>query len=220
MSAWETVSSTYVEAASLALPLHRVVVFAAGFFGSLSVASETHLSVLETVLRIELSSLTSLNSGPLALASIGNVFFGFGLVFLAWALSRGLLWAVFTMGAKATNLWSKVDEANKKYDDRRFIEAAERQASVSLIEASLQETRARVRACNAFAEIFCGLGVGCSIGYLWGNVLDLLVGFCSFAIALTLHVVAVRIFLAEYFGPALLKAQLQGRRPPTPLSGS
>ena len=218
MSAWEAVSSTYVEAATAALPLQRIVVFAVGFIGSLAVASQTHVSVLETAAKIELSKLTSLTAGPLAFASIGNVLIGLGLVVLAWALSRGLLWSVFALGAKSTDLWSRVNAAKQSKSDQPFMEPAERQATVALLDASLLETRARLRVMSAFAEMLCGLFAGCSISFVWGNALDLAMGLCFFVAALGLHTAAVRLFLAEYFGPALLRAQLQGRRPPTPLS--
>lgn len=218
MSAWEAVSSTYVEAATAALPLQRIVVFAVGFIGSLAVTTQTHLSVLETVAKLELSKLTSLSTGPLAQASIGNVLIGFGLVALAWALSRSLLWTVFTLGAKSTDLWSRVDAVKLPKADQPFMEPAERQAAVALLDSSLLETRGRLRAMSAFAELLCGLSVGCSIGFVWGNALDLVSGLCLFAAALGLHTAAVRLFLSEYFGPALLRAQLQGRRAPTPLN--
>ena len=218
MSAWEAVSSTYVAAATAALPLQRIVVFVVGFVGSLAVTSQTHLSVLETIAKIELSKLTSLTTGPLALASIGNVLIGLGLVVVAWALSRSLLWAVFALGAKSTDLWSRVSAAKSGKSDQPFMEPSERLAAVALLDASLLETRARLRAMSAFAELLCGLFAGCSIGFFWGNALDLAVGLCFFAAAFGLHIAAVRLFLAEYFGPALLRAQLQGRRHPTPLN--
>jgi hypothetical protein len=120
MSAWEAVSSTYVEAATAALPLQRIVVFAVGFVGSLAVTTQTHLSVLETVAKLELSKLTSLSSGPLAQASIGNVLIGFGLVVLAWALSRSLLWTVFTLSTVRLNESCRVESQALARPNGRF----------------------------------------------------------------------------------------------------
>ena len=96
--------------------------------------------------------------------------------------------------------------------------ATDRQAAIEVIDASLEQPRGRLRALNAFAELFCGLGIGLVLAAYWGNALDLLSGLGMLGLGLTLVTIAVRLFLSEYFGPAMVMARIQGRPQPTPLN--
>ena len=72
-----------------------------------------------------------------------------------------------------------------------------------------------MRSLGSAAEMAGGLGVAGLIAAHWGNVLDGALGVVLVLVALGLQVSAVRVFLADYFGPALYKARLQGKKPPT-----
>lgn len=215
MSIWESVGSSYLEAAKIAFPLHRLVVFAAGFVGSVAVGTQTHPSVAETIARLKLVDLASIR-GPLANSALLNIILGIGLVILGWAFSRASLIAVFNLAARGTRLQDRVKRPLGPRDPLRDT-ASDRQAAVSLIESSLEEPRVRLRALNAFAEMLFGLGSGALIAWLWGNWLDLSIGLLSLLIAVVLDFISVHLFIAEYYGLAFFRAQLQGRKPPDPL---
>ncbi len=216
MSVWDSISTTYVEAATSALPLHRAVVFATGLGGSLAVRQQTHLSIFETVARIPLSELASLSAGPLGNAVFADVLFGIALVTSGWLFSRLVLWVVFTLAARSTNLWERASAAQTPIDPQQSL--ADRQAALDLIDKSLSEPRARLRARGAAAELLGGVGIGCLVGAYWGNVLDGLLGAVWLLVSIGLQVSSVRLFLADYLGPAMVKAQLQGRKPSGPSS--
>lgn len=216
MSAWESVSTTYLEAATAALPLQRLVVFGAGFLGALSVGVQTNSSILQAIAKLEFSKLASVGEGPLAHATIGDALSGVALVTIGWILSRGFLWLVFEFAARSTDLRRRVVADQRHETEMRSLQVGDRQAVVALLESSLQETRGRLRVFGAFAELLFGLSAGSAIAFIRGNIIDLLIGLAFFIVALMLHVIAVRIFLAEYFGAALLKSKIQGRKPPTP----
>lgn len=218
MPAWDSIGTTYIEAATSALPLHRAVVFAAGLGGSLAVRQQTHLSIFETVARLPLSELASLSTGPLSKAVFADLLLGVALVTGGWLLSRLVLRAVFALAAKSTNLWdrARASAAQTPIDPRQSL--ADRQAALELIDKSLDEPRSRLRSRGAAAELIGGLGLGCLVAAHWGNVLDGLLGVVFVTVAVGLQFSSVQLFLADYLGPAMLKAQLQGRKPPSPTS--
>lgn len=210
MSIWDSVGTTYVEAATTALPLHRVIVFGIGFIGSLAIKNQTHLSILETVASLPLNDLTSFSIGPFREAIFADVLVGIFLAASGWFVSRVLLRIIFGLAARSTNLWKRVTESELPIGRSQSL--AERLQLVELIDSSLIETRAHLRSLSAGSELLCALVVGCLLASHWGNVLDVLGGVVSLATALIVNAASVRIFLADYFGPSLLKAQLQGKK--------
>jgi hypothetical protein len=210
MSIWDSVGTTYVEAATTALPLHRAIVFAIGFIGSLAIKNQTHLSILETVASFPLNDLTSFSTGPLREAIFADVLAGVFLTISGWLVSRVLLRAIFSLAARSTDLWKRVTESESAIGPSNSL--AERLQLVELIDSSLVETRAHLRSLSGGSELLCALVVGCLLASHWGNVLDIFGGVLSLATAIIVNAASVRIFLADYFGPALLKAQLQGKK--------
>lgn len=212
MSLWDSVGTTYVEAATSALPLHRAIVFGAGFMGSLAVRQQTHLSIFETLARIPLSDMASLTTGPLSKAVFADVLLGVVVAAGGWLFSRVVLRCVFALAARSTDLWARVRDATAQVPIDPSLPLADRQKAMELIDASLVEPRARLRSRGAAAELLGGMGIGCLLATHWGNVLDASLGVAFALVAVGLHVSSVQLFLADYFGPALLKAQLQGKK--------
>lgn len=216
MSAWESFGSTYLEAASSALPLHRLLVVASGFIGSVAVANQTHLSVFETVASLSLLGLLDLKSGPFASATLANVFAGIGLAFIAWIGSRALLRAVFSAAAGLTKLHQRVAEVMAASKTKSTDPLSDRQAMVALIDSALEQPRAHIRALNAGMEFSLALALGLSASAWWGNLLDFSLAFAFLAVSVGLAFTSVKVFLSDYLGAAMLRAQLQGRRAPSP----
>lgn len=216
MSVWDSVGTTYVEAATSALPLHRVVVFIAAVLGSLAVRHQTHLSILETVANISVLELTAISTGVFSRAVLADAAVGFAVVLGGWAFARVTLLVIFALAARSTDLWDRVREASKNLKVDSTQPLADRQAAMEIIDASLADPKARLRSFAAAAELAAGCGMGCLAASYWGNILDALTGIFLVAVTASIQVHSVRLFLAEYFGPALLKAQLQGKRPPSP----
>lgn len=216
MSLWDSVGSTYVEAAAAALPLHRLVIFGASFLTVFAVENDSGAGVIKVVMGLSLLDLASTTTGPLVPATIGYVTMAVGAVLLSWLASRVMLRVLFSLAAKATQLWSRVADLESRSNISSEMSLTDRQTAATLLETSLRGTRQRLRATNAFAEMFCGLGAVLTIASHWGETMDLVVGIVMILLSIVLHFGAIRIFLAEYFGPALFKARLQGRDPPVP----
>ncbi len=218
MSAWESFGSTYLEAASAALPLHRLVLFAFGCVGSIAVKHQTHLSVLESLSYIRLGELIDFKSPLLKDATVANVLIGIGLALAGWIIARALIWLTFTLASKATNLSKNIPQPPANAANGVLAPPADRHQMVALIEASLEIPRVRLRAMNAFVELSGGMAAGCAIASIWGNAIDMVASIAFLLTAICIGIFAVTLFFNEYFGPALYIAQLQGKPPPTPVS--
>lgn len=217
MSAWESFGSTYLEAASATLPLHRLVLFAFGFVGSIAVNHKTHLSAVESLYNIKLAELTNFESPILKDVTVANVLIGIGIVLAGWIVARTLIWITFTLAAKATDLSKNIPQIPADIAQNILAPPTDRHQVVALIEASLEKSRLRLRAMNAFAELTGGIAIGCAIASIWGNAVDIAASFMFLLIAACVGIFSVKLFFKEYFGPALYIAQLQGKSLPTPI---
>lgn len=217
MSVWESVGSSYVEAVANALPLHRLVIFLVGVGASLAVKTQTHLSIVETIARVKVADLSSLSSGPLASTTLGDLLLGIGAVAVAWIASRVAIRSIFALAARGTNLWARATEAVARTSDIRVDSMADRQATINFLDESLKETRIRLKGKSALSELTMGLAIIFIATFQWGNSLDLVCGTLILTLSVALHMSTVSTFLSDYFGIALYKSQLQGKRPPTPL---
>lgn len=216
MSVWDSIGTTYVEAATSTLPLHRVAVFAVGFVSSVSVNQQTHLSIFETIVSIPVTELTSLSNGLLGKAVLADVLFGISLSLFGWIFSRLVLRTIFALAARSTDLWERMQRSGAALHTHPLQSLSERQTALEFIEKSLSEPRARLRSLCAAAELLGGLGVGFLIAAFWGNIIDGILGVAICIVAIGLQVSAVQLFIADYLGPAILKAKLQGRKHPEP----
>lgn len=203
-----------MESATSALPLHRLVLFFCGVLGVLAIKSQTHLSVLETVAHFQLSAFSSLERGVFMSATLGDLAVGFLAVLVGWLGVRASLLLVFSLAGRSTDLWAR---SRAVVHERPLPRSADRRkAAIEVLDASLKEPQGRLRTLTAMSEVLCGAGVGLVFASRWGNVLDLVFGILFLVVTLGLVVGSVRLFVADVFGPAMVKAYLQGRTPPTP----
>lgn len=218
MSAWEEISSTYVEAATQALPLHRIAIFAAGFLVSLVLQNQTHLSALESLAEVPLSELVALDKGLLSKATIGNVLWALLATSGGVIFSKLILRLAYALVDKATDASAKAAALDKSWMSGFSIE--ERKAALELVESGLSEPRARLRAFTSINELLVGIAIVCLVAAFWGNRLDGIVGSVALISAISTHMVAIYVFLTDYYGAALSKAHLQGRRTPDIVNAS
>jgi len=212
MSAWEDVGATYAEAATKALPLHRAVVFAAGFLVSLAIQRQTHLSILETLSCVPLTDFATFEKGFLAKATSANAMWAIGLTIVAVLLSKTLTRLAYMLVDRATGASKRAAQLDRAWLKGLSIE--ERKAALELIDAGLAEPRGRLRSMTSINELLSGIGIAFAVAAHWGNVLDGTISGVALVSAACSHLLAIQIFLGDYFGPALTRAQLQGKRVP------
>jgi len=212
MSSWEDIGSTYIEAATKALPLHRAVVFVIGFLISLAVQHRTHLSALETLAVIPLLEFTDANGGFFSKSTVGNVLWAFSSTLAVIFLSKIFIRLAYELVDRATKASEKAKSLSGDWISSLSIE--ERKAALDLVSSGMIEPRARLQTLTAINELLIAVGVIFSVAAFFGGILDLSVGGVAFVSAFFSHVFSIKIFLTDYYGAALVKAQLQGRPPP------
>ena len=156
MSAWDQISSTYTESATQALPLHRAVVFVTGFFVSLAIQRQTHLSILETLAVVPLSEFVTFDKGVLSKAMVGNVLWALFATFIGVALSKGLIRLAYGIVQRATGAGTKAASLDKSWVVGLSIE--ERTSALELVESGLTEPRTRLRTLTSLNELLVGIG--------------------------------------------------------------
>lgn len=135
---------------------------------------------------------------------------------IAWALARVSTRMTFHLAAKAGQLQKRIENQSERSRQIVRMELSERRAEIEILEKGLEKPRAQMGKLNALGETLLGLAMMFVTSAIWGNSLDFAIGIMLLVSGEITTICAVRYFFAEYFGPALLLTQLQGRRPPLP----
>jgi hypothetical protein len=214
MSAWEDLGSTYVESITNVLPIHRMIVFAFGFVGSLCIEHQQYLSICESIARINLSELSEFKSDLLKNATILNIFWGALLVSSGWAISRLGAIATFSVAAKAVDLKSRSINSMKKSSEISSMTIEDKRKAIDIAEGALEKPGKKMKSLNSYSEGLLSMGLASLVAAHWGNALDILLGISLLIAGATFTVKSVIFFLSEYYGQALFIAQLRGKSPP------
>ena len=215
---WESLGSTYIDAVTKTFPLHRLVVFALGFLLSLIAIDHEYKSLSESLVHLGLGDLVSLDSGPLSNATVLNIFLGLCSMLSGWAVARVTLRIVFAWGDKLASVRQKVKAAYDESPFKNVKTIAERKEALEFVDSSLDDSRSKIKAMAAMAELLGGIDVTLLVGCLWGNWLDAFYGLAALIAAAIAQFRSVLIFLSDYLGPAISRALLLGRPPPNPNS--
>jgi len=144
---------------------------------------------------------------------------GFMLVLISWVATQLLINCLFSVVASVTKVWERADKIRRGFvPANEPISVPERQALIQFLDLSLSEPKKALQNLNAAVELILALSIVCMLTGLRGSRLDLLL-FAIFLIgAVVVGAVSIHLFLADYFGLSLLRAELLGRKRPTPSS--
>jgi hypothetical protein len=212
----DSASTTYVQALTSAMPLQRLLLFGIGLLGSIAVQFQTHLSLLETVLNIPISAFTSLSNGPFVAMNLLNFAIGLTIPMIGFFCSRISMYLIFGFYDKVTAHTKRVNQSVAKHPLDSNMSIDEKIKLAEFFEKLLDQPRSQLRSLAANVEFVIGASWAFLLASHWGNALDLLIGISLFIVALFMQLHSVKFFLSEYLGHALLKAQLEWRRNPTP----
>lgn len=176
------------------------------------IQNQTHLGALESLAVVPLAELITFDKGFLAKATVGNILWALLATSMGVGLSKGLLRLAYSLVDRATGATAQAATLDKSWLLGLSIE--ERNSALELVESGLSEPRARLRALTGINELLVGIGAVFIAAAFWGNMLDGIVGGLALAGAICSHLVAIHIFLADYYGAALSKAHLQGKQIP------
>lgn len=219
MSAWESIGKSYGEAISGVFPLHRALVFAIGVIFSEAARKPLYTSIAKSILSYEASRIFFGQNSMVANMQVMSLLAGLLLVLVSWGATQLLINFLFSVVASVTKVWDRVDRIKRNFVTTNApMSVPERQGLIQFLDLSLSEPKKALQKLNATVEISLAASIACMLTGIRGSSLDLLL-FAIFLISsVIVGAVSVHLFLADYFGLSLLRAELLGRKRPTPSS--
>jgi hypothetical protein len=187
----------------------------AGYLAAIAVSDQTHKSIAESIAQTQIHHLLSFDQLQIRGITIAMLIAGIISTVLAVLIARVVLWLIFLLSCRLTNFWGRVDAqvTNKPFDS---FPIQERQALATFIDATLEGPRITIRRYRVSTEVCSGLSFMFFVAFIWGNLVDLAVAIFFAAACIVQTVQLIRYFHANFFGSALLLAQVQGRPYPKP----
>jgi|GEM_PF-6933486 len=209
----ENLQEKYFDEVRVLLPLHRIFLFALGFIATLVAQQQTHKSIVESVLNLDLKSFSFDTGKLLENSQIWHAVIGAALIFLAWSTSKFVTRALFKYLLKKTKAEEKIISARSEI---KVLLSESRKTALEQLpyfeKQSAIASKKITRTAN-FGELFMGIFI-CFISAIWfGNVLDLIVSMISFVIALISIYVSIFMFYSKYVRFDLLRSAVSGVAP-------
>lgn len=135
----DDIKDTYTEAISTALPLHRVFVVAFGFLCAVAVAHQSYLSIIETVLRFQISDLSFETDKLFERATLFDCLWGLALCFFSFCCQKLLANCIFLLISKSIDYDKRIAEQRQKFAWMSAIPYAERSSALIRIEKKKKE---------------------------------------------------------------------------------
>jgi len=206
----EDLQEKYFDEVRALLPLHRIFLFALGFIAALASQNQTHKSIAESLMHLDLKSFSFEAGDLLENAQVWHAFIGFLLILLAWLGSKAITSLLFKFLLKKTKAPEKISSEGKKI---KILITKSREAALEKLpyfeKQSAIASKQITRTAN-FGEIFMGISI-CFLGAIWfGNVIDLIVSITSLAAALISIYTAIFLFYSKYVRFDLLRSAVSG----------
>lgn len=200
----------YFDEVRALLPLHRIFLFILGLIVALLSQKQTHKSILETILNLNINSLSFDADKLLESAQIWHVLIGFGLVFISFLSSQFLTSVFFKFLIKKTQTKLKIEKAKNRINSLLSRSRNEALELIPYYEKQSDIARKRIiRSANS-AELSMGVFI-CFFGAFWlGNILDLITCLIFFILSLISTYFSVFLFYSKYLKFDLLRSVVSG----------
>lgn len=209
----EDLQEKYFDEVRALLPLHRIFLFALGFIATLVSQNQTHKSITESLLHLDLKSFSFEAGNLLENAQVWHAAFGVSLIFLAWLASKFITGVLFKFLLTKTKASEKISFEGKKI---KTLLSGSRKAALEQLpyfeKQSAIASKKITRIAN-FGELFMGISI-CFMGTIWfGNAIDFIVSIISLAVALISIYMAIFLFYSKYVRFDLLRSAVSGVSP-------
>lgn len=216
---WDTVKENYTEAISAAFPIHRFLIAVLGFLCAIAIAHQSHLSVIETLLRFQLSSLSTESGKLFEHASLMDCLWGLLLCGSSFSCYQLLAKTIFSSISKIVNYRHKVEVKFKQFQWLSELPSIDRSNALKRVDLEKKSQQKLLKSRAVGAELLIAIFLALTISSYWGNTLDIIVAALAFFVAVGLQANLVYLFFAKYLGPALQESILNGEkdeiRPPS-----
>lgn len=205
---WETVKENYTEAISSAFPIHRFLIAVLGFLCAVAIAHQSHLSIIETLLRFQLSSLSTESGKLFEHASLLDCLWGLILTASGFGCYQLLAGTIFSWISKIVNYKQKVEVQYKQYRWLSLLPPQDRDRALNRVNLEKKDQQKRLKSRATGAEFAIAVFLGLGLSSYWGNALDIVVAAFALLVGIGLQANIVYIFFAKYLGPALQESIL------------
>ncbi|MFV0676442.1 hypothetical protein [Variovorax sp. tm] len=204
-----------MEAASKAFPLHRALLFALGFLLSVTAIDHDYKSILESVARLQISDVISLEDGIFSKSTVANILWGLATALAGWTIPRITLRFIFKYSEKISLVRTKIEAAHADSPFKnKTPTVAEKKEALEFIDSTLQKPKKQLQSLNTVAELAAGTATAFFATWYWGNILDAICGLLFLVILLVAQFKSLLLFLSDYIAGAIVRAQLLGKSPP------
>ncbi len=209
----EDIQEKYFDEVRALLPLHRIFLFVLGFISTIISQNNTYKSIAESLMHLELNSLSFEAGNFLENAEIWHAAFGVLLVFLAWLTSNFITELLFKYLLNKTKATEKITLEIKNI---RTLLSKSRKAALEQLpyfeEQSSNASKKITKTAN-MGELFMGIFICFMSAFWFGNAIDFIVSIISLAVALTSIYKAIFMFYSKYVRFDILRSAVSGVSP-------
>lgn len=209
----EDIQEKYFDEVRALLPLHRIFLFALGFIATLVSQNQTHKSIAESLLHLDLKGFSFEPGNLLENAQVWHAAFGASLIFAAWLTSMVITSVLFKYLLKKTKASKKIITESKRI---KLQLSESRKAALEQLpyfeKQSALASKKITRTAN-LGELFMGIFI-CFMSAVWfGNAIDFIVSIISLAIAFISIYIAIFLFYSKYVRFDILRSAVSGVSP-------
>lgn len=213
MAEWSDIASTYAESVQGLLPLHRACIFLTGFTSSLAIERNEKTPITHFISNIKISELTTFSNSFLSDATGFNVICGLISIIAALITSSIINKIIYQTINNATKFIEEAISLDRSWKNELSLE--ERKILIEIIDQGTSDAKSRIQRFAAMGELLIGISIILLIASISTGATDFFTGIGLLLTGLIVHAIKMHIFFKDYFGPALTKSHLQGRRLPT-----
>lgn len=211
MADWSDLSAPYSDAIARIFPIHRAVVFLGGFSASLSIEKSKD-SIASAFFSFKLVDVTGISTGFLKDSTGFNLIAALVAVLVAILISKGLVYVIFKIVNKSTNINNRIQAIDKNWANSLSID--DRKTALEIIDAATSDARNKLRTMAGFNELVAGFFAITLAASLCTGIVDFLTSLLLVVVSIISHAMSFYVFLDEYYGLAATKAQLLGKSLP------
>lgn len=200
---WDTLKENYTEAISSVFPIHRFLIAMLGFFCVVAVEHQSHLSIVETLLRIKLASLSTEPGKILENTSVMDLSWGFMLSAASFAGYQLISQKMFSGISRTVNYKEKVDQKYEQFRWLSLLPPTDRNHALNRVSLEKKRQQKILISRAIGAELAIAFFIALSVSSYWGNALDVTVAIFALFVGIGIQANVVFVFFAKYLGPAL-----------------
>ena len=208
----EELQEKYLDEIRALLPLHRIFLCMLGFMSSLIISNQTHKSITESLIRLNLTSLSFETGKLFENAQIWHVLIGILLTIFTFLLNNNISKIILKFLLSKTNAKNKIEEKTLKIRELLQKENHHSKEILPLIEKQSEEAKNKISRIANNGELCTGIFICFGIASWYGNIIDISMSIIFLVTALMKIYFAIYYFFSKYLKYDIVKAILSNEQ--------